>query len=254
MKVLLLKDVYNLGRAGEVKKVANGYGRNYLIPQGLVVLATPGALKQADRIMAKAAVERDVLNEEFGSVAELLEGVEFIFAAKAGETGKLYGSITTQMVADVAGEKAGVEINRRQIDSQPLRMLGLHTVAVRLTMDLIPEITVLIHREGESPDVARAAALAAAEEDVEETFDDSAPMYDEVLPEYLEDESDEEYVTEEEIEAEEEPEAELETETGDEPAAEEEPETETGDEPEAEEESEAEAEDETEAEEDSEAE
>ena len=70
MRVLLLEDVYKLGRAGDVKKVADGYGRNYLFPKGLAVLATPGALKQSDRIRTSAETQRTKLNEELGGVAE----------------------------------------------------------------------------------------------------------------------------------------------------------------------------------------
>jgi large subunit ribosomal protein L9 len=149
MKVLLLQDVYNLGRAGDVKKVANGYGRNYLIPQGLAVLATPGSLKQVERIREKADKRRAILNEEMAGVAEQLKDVQLIFPARAGETGKLYGSITTQMIANELTERLSVEITKRMVDSQPLRLLGMHTVNVRLTIDLIPEISVVIHREGE---------------------------------------------------------------------------------------------------------
>jgi hypothetical protein len=71
------------------------------------------------------------------------------FPARASETGKLYGSITTQMIAEAVNQKAGLEINRRQIEGQPLRTLGEHTVEVRLTVDLIPTVTVIVHREGE---------------------------------------------------------------------------------------------------------
>ncbi len=98
MKVLLLKDVYKLGRAGDVKKVADGYGRNYLLPQGLAVIATPGALKQVDYIRRTAASQREQMNLELGSVAQRLEGLKLVFPTKAGETGKLYGSITTAMI------------------------------------------------------------------------------------------------------------------------------------------------------------
>jgi large subunit ribosomal protein L9 len=151
MKVLLLKDVYKLGRAGEVKRVADGFGRNYLLPQGLAVLATPSALKQAERIREEAGARRQELNQEMGGVAEKLEPVVLTFPARASETGKLYGSITTQMIAEALSEKVGVEITRRQIDSQPLRALGEHKVHVRLTVDLVPEVSVIVHREGEAP-------------------------------------------------------------------------------------------------------
>jgi large subunit ribosomal protein L9 len=173
MKVLLLKDVYKLGRAGDVKRVADGYGRNYLIPQGLAVLATPGALKQAERIMAEATVQRQVLNEEMSIVADRLNGVVLNFFARASETGKLYGSITTQMIAETVSEKIGVEISRRQVDSQPLRTLGEHKVQIRLTVDLVPEVEVVVHAEGETTEVSEAEiegepATAAEEIAVEE--------------------------------------------------------------------------------------
>jgi large subunit ribosomal protein L9 len=158
MKVLLLKDVYKLGRAGDVKRVADGYGRNFLLPQGLAVLATPGALKQVENIRTKAAVSRSALNQEMSSVATRLSSLVLAFPAKAGETGKLYGSITSQMIAEAIQKKAGVEINRRQMDSEPIRSLGEHKVHIRLTMDLVPEITVIVHREGE------VVALPQAEE------------------------------------------------------------------------------------------
>jgi large subunit ribosomal protein L9 len=156
MKVLLLKDVYKLGRAGEVKKVAAGYGRNYLIPQGLATHATEGALKQAERIMKHAAEERARLNQELSAIAERLEGLTLTFGVKAGETGKLYGSITTSMIADTIEAETGAKVERRDIDSQPLKTLGVHTIPIRLTIDLIPEITVLVHREGEAPESAYA--------------------------------------------------------------------------------------------------
>jgi large subunit ribosomal protein L9 len=151
MKVLLLKDVYKLGRAGDVKKVADGFGRNFLIPQKLAVLATPGALKGAEQIRTEAATTREQMNRELSGVAGQLSNVILTFAAKAGETGKLYGSITPQMIADEIKRKQGVEVDRRQMDHQPIRTLGEHKIHIRLTMDLVPVITVLVHREGEAP-------------------------------------------------------------------------------------------------------
>ena len=177
MKVLLVKDVYKLGRAGDVKRVADGYGRNYLLPQGLAVLATPSAMKQAERIREEASARRQELNQEMSGVAEKIDGMLLVFPARASETGKLYGSITTQMIAEALSKKSGMEISRRQIDSQPLRALGEHKVQVRLTVDLIPEITVIVHREGETPVLpgqkeieeveAEAAEAQAAEAETE---------------------------------------------------------------------------------------
>lgn len=151
MKVLLTKDVYKLGRAGDIKRVADGYGRNFLIPQGLAVLATPGALKQADRIRSDAAQQRDQLNQEMGSVANKLQGAFITFPVKAGENGKLYGSITTHNIEEAIKAKYGVEIDRRNIEVQPIRTIGEHIAQVRLTVDLVPEVLVIVHREGEVP-------------------------------------------------------------------------------------------------------
>lgn len=171
MKVLLIKDVYKLGRAGDVKKVADGYGRNFLIPQGMAVLATEGALKQADRIRRKAAESRALVNEEMSVVAEALGKVQLSFGARAGETGKLYGSITSQDVADQIQKKTGHTIKRQMIDMQPLRTLGEHIIHIRLTMDLIPEIKAIVYREGEAepslPIEQEPAEPAATEEPAE---------------------------------------------------------------------------------------
>jgi len=175
MKVLLIKDVYKLGHAGDVKKVADGYGRNYLLPQGLAVLATPGAVKQAEHIRKQAAVERAILNKEMSGVAEIISDLVLTFPAKAGETGKLYGSVTTQMIADAIQEETEVEVNRRDIDTEPIRNLGEHKVNVRLTVDLIPEITVIVHREGEKPTLPGEEPEEAPEEEAQEPAASEAP-------------------------------------------------------------------------------
>jgi large subunit ribosomal protein L9 len=167
MKVLLLKDVYKLGRAGDVKRVADGYGRNFLIPQGLAILATPGALKQAEQIRTTAAVHRTALNKELGGVAQQISKLVLTFPAKAGETGKLYGSITPQMIAEAIKEKSGVEITRRQLDFEPIRTLGDHKIHIRLTLDLIPEIKVIVHREGESVQIPQEEEAPEASTEAE---------------------------------------------------------------------------------------
>jgi large subunit ribosomal protein L9 len=170
MKVLLIKDVYKLGRAGDVKKVADGYGRNFLVPQGMAVLATPGALKTAERIRSKAAERRNLLNDEMSVVAENLKKVQLSFGARAGETGKLYGSITSQEVANAIKQKSGYEVKRQQLDMQPLRTLGEHVVRVRLTMDLIPELKITVYREGEAePSLPIEEPVKAEEKNSAET-------------------------------------------------------------------------------------
>ena len=170
MRVLLIKDVYKLGRAGEVKKVAAGYGRNYLIPQGYAIPATPGAMSQADRIMVKATERRAVLNEELGSVAEVLNGKTLTFAVKAGETGRLYGSVSDEDIVEAIAANFEIEVEKRQVETEPLRQLGTFKVPVHLTMDLIPEIEIVIHREGEAP------GQEEAEEATPEAVKEEAPV------------------------------------------------------------------------------
>ena len=162
MKVLLIKDVYKLGHAGDVKKVADGYGRNFLLPQGLAVLATAGALTTVEKIRAKAAVSRAALNQEMGGLAEQIEGVELFFTSKAGETGKLYGSVTTQMISDELNKKMGTQIERHQVEVEPIRLLGEHIAIIRLTIDLNPKVKVFVTKEGE---VAEKAVKATAKKD-----------------------------------------------------------------------------------------
>lgn len=163
MKVLLIKDVYKLGRAGDVKKVADGYGRNFLIPQGFAVLATEGAMKQVEKIRRQAEIRRNAQNEELKDVAALINGVTLTFPVRAGETGKLYGSITTQDVAAALTEQTRYEVKRQQVDMQPIRTLGEFTAHVRLTMDLVPEIKIIVHREGESAESVKEAGPQAEE-------------------------------------------------------------------------------------------
>ena len=189
MKVLLLKDVYNLGRAGDVKKVADGYARNFLIPQKMAVLATVGAMTHVERIKDAAAKQRQIQNEEMAELASKIEGLELTFKAKVGESGKLFGSITQQMIAEATSEKIGAEVDRHRVESQPLREEGEHMVKIRLTFDLIPEVKVIVESEEElegeeetkeSRKRAKQAAREAAKE-AEESEQDYVEEVEEIL-------------------------------------------------------------------------
>jgi len=179
MKILLIKDVYKLGHAGDIKRVADGFGRNFLLPQGLAVLATPGAISQSEKIREEANRQRAIVNNEMNAVADIIRDVTLSFAAKAGETGKMYGSITTQDVAVALKAKSGVDVKRHQVDMQPLRTLGEHKAHIRLTMDLIPDIKVIIYREGEADPTAPPPAPKAKAPVVEETPVAEAPVVEE---------------------------------------------------------------------------
>ncbi len=168
MKVLLKEDVDNLGLAGEVHQVAPGYGRNYLIPRGYAVIATPGAMNQATVWRKKAEARRAQIRAEYQALAEKIEAVSLTFTARAGETGKLYGSITTAQVAEALAEDLGIEVDRRKVGDEPLLELGEHKVVVRLTGDIQPHVTVLIKPEGEEEVIAEETAVALTPETEDE--------------------------------------------------------------------------------------
>lgn len=182
MKVLLKQDIENIGFAGEVHKVADGYGRNYLLPQGLAVVASPSMMKQAEVWRKKAEARRAELRAEYEALSQKIEEVTLTFTARAGETGKLYGSITTTQIADDLNELIGTDIDRRKVGIEPLRQLGEHKVVVRLSGDFQPELTVIIANEDGETEPA-VAAVAYEEVTVEEI--------DEAETEELEEETDE---------------------------------------------------------------
>lgn len=164
MKVMLKEDVDNLGYAGEVHDVADGYGRNFLLPRGLAVKATPGVLKQAAAWRARAEARRAEMRAQYADLTERINDTRLVFRAKAGETGRLYGSVTMIDVADRLNEELGTDIDRRKFDSQPLRELGEHRVTIHLDRDFHPQLIIDIHPEGGESEEANEEAQETAEE------------------------------------------------------------------------------------------
>jgi len=162
MKVLLLRDHAKLGKAGTIKNVADGYARNFLIPRGLAVLATGGALKQAETIRKAEEKRQAQLFAEAQAVANQLSGTTLTFRALAGETGKLYGSITAHDIIQAIQREKGLEVDKRKVElREPLRTLGTHTVPIRLAADLAPSVTVIIEPTEAPAGEAEAAQPAA---------------------------------------------------------------------------------------------
>ena len=148
MKVLLTRDVDKLGHAGDVKTVANGYARNYLIPQGLAVVATPGAQKQSETIRRSEGRRQSKMADDARSLAEQLEQVTLVFQVRASEAGKLFGSITTRQIVEALQTQAGITIDKRKLDiREPIRNLGLHSIRVPLARELNPHFKVRVARE-----------------------------------------------------------------------------------------------------------
>jgi large subunit ribosomal protein L9 len=148
MEVLLLRDVEQLGQAGEIKKVADGYARNFLIPRGLAVIPTPGAIKQAESRRTRDARRQAKELDEAQVLAQALDGRTVTFQARAGEADRLYGSITNANIAEALEEQVEQSVDRRKIDmEEPLKELGTHAVTVRLAPGAEAKITVIIERE-----------------------------------------------------------------------------------------------------------
>lgn len=149
MKVLLLSDIYKQGVAGEVVDVADGYGRNYLIPKKLAVKATENELKRAAELRQTAAARKSELEGRLNDLARQIDGVELVFGRRAAITGKLFGSVTTTDIAEALNAKTGIDINRRRISQQALRELGTYNIPVRLGSETSPTLKIVVVREEE---------------------------------------------------------------------------------------------------------
>ena len=168
MKVIFLEDVTKVARAGEIKEVADGYGRNFLIPQKLAMLASSSAIstvKVQRRIRTK---EEAQLETGMLELARQLEGKEVILKAKAGAKDRLYGSITNTDIASELEKTAELVIDKRKIElAEPIRQLGSYEVAIRLAKDIIPKIKVTVI--GEETETEAKVTEKEIEETGEET-------------------------------------------------------------------------------------
>ncbi|MEM7032135.1 MAG: 50S ribosomal protein L9 [Chloroflexota bacterium] len=168
MQVLLLEDVDNLGLAGDVAKVAPGFGRNYLIPQKMAILATPGALKRAEAVRKAGELRRAQEKSDAEAIVGQIEGQVLIFERRSGERGQLYGSVTVAEIADVINEKFDIDIDRRKIRlPEPIRSIGEYDVAIRLMVEVTTTVHVVVLNEGETYNPNAAAEAEAAEAEAE---------------------------------------------------------------------------------------
>jgi large subunit ribosomal protein L9 len=167
MKVILTQDVPKLGDAGTVQDVANGYARNYLIPQGMATIATVGSIKQVEERQASEARKIAKLEEQMRGLSDRIQGMRIQIQARVGEQGRLYGSVTSSDVAEELSRQVGEEIDRRKVDLEdPIRSAGEHEVTVKLVGRLQPKITVVVW-DPENPNPTAEAASAEGDEAVE---------------------------------------------------------------------------------------
>ncbi len=150
MEVLLLKDVPGIGKAGQVKKIADGYARNYVLPRKLGVPATGGAVKQAAGIK-EAAARRDAKTlGEAQQLGELIKQTTLTFRAKAGEGDRLFGSITAGDIADALANEKHINIDKRKIElPNPIKELGTRRVPIKLHPEVTAPVTVTVEKEAE---------------------------------------------------------------------------------------------------------
>jgi large subunit ribosomal protein L9 len=142
MKIVLKEPVDKLGNAGDLVTVAGGYARNFLIPRGLAVAATKGALKQADH-WAKNQGEREAKERtDSEALKSKLEAQPVKLTARAGPDGRLFGSVTANDVSKALASQTGTEIDRHDVELEPIRSLGVHTARISLPADVIAEVTV----------------------------------------------------------------------------------------------------------------
>jgi large subunit ribosomal protein L9 len=148
MEVILREHVDNVGRRGEVVKVADGYARNYLLPRKLALLATEGNKKQIERERSKFEALEAEEQKVAEAVAARLTGVEVEIARKVGETEALYGSVTTSDIADALAAK-GFDLDRRKLQlAEPIKKLGEYSVPVKLHRDVTTQLKVKVVAEG----------------------------------------------------------------------------------------------------------
>ena len=166
MKVVLLQDVPTLGLSGEIKNVADGYGRNYLLPNRLAALATAPIIKQTEVKRQEAIIRRQKMEEDQKQLAQRIGNVTVELSAKAGLEGRLYGSVTGADIARELSKVAGVEIDRKKIVmTRPIRQLGSYDISVRFAPNITAHIKVIIRPEEEE---APVEAVSAAKREIKE--------------------------------------------------------------------------------------
>ena len=149
MEIILIQDVKNLGYKNDIVNVKPGYARNYLIPQGMAILATESARKVLAENMRQQAYKQEKIKKEAEELAKVLEGLSLRIPAKAASTGKIYGSVNNVQIANAIKEAKGVEIDRKHIlvDDDTIKEVGNYKAKVRLHKDVTVEISFEVFAE-----------------------------------------------------------------------------------------------------------
>ena len=165
MQVILKKDVQNVGEAGDVVNVKDGYARNFLIPKNFAEIATEGALKNREQNIARIKAKQEKLHQEaLAKAAEIEKLGQIELSAKAGESGKLFGTITTKKLCEELKEKANIEVDRKTVSlNSPINKVGEFTMLIKLTSKVKTELKVIV--------TASEVVKESIEEEIEETVE-----------------------------------------------------------------------------------
>ncbi len=168
MKVVFLKDVEGSGRIGEIKNVADGYARNYLLPKGMAAPATADAVRKAEARAIVEAKRQAQLDEAAQTLSERIAGSAVRIVVKAGSKGRLFGSVTQADVADEVGKLLGQELDRHQVLlAEPIKETGDYQIVVQLSRNVRPTVALKIVAEGAEQEAVAEAAQPTAEEEAE---------------------------------------------------------------------------------------
>ena len=149
MKVIFLQDVTHVAKTGEVKDVADGYGRNFLLPRRIAIAATAGAMKEMDALIKREASRRAKTEAELQALTNQLNGKEITIKAKAGAKDKLYGTVTTADIAAEIEKAHNLIVDKRKIElAEPIKQVGSYDVALKVGKDLTATIKVNVEMEG----------------------------------------------------------------------------------------------------------
>jgi len=148
MKVIFLDDVTNVADVGDIKEVANGYAKNYLFPNKLAVAATRAEILKLESRHKSIAVRRARKEEDASGLAQKLQDITVVLKVKAGEKGRIYGSVTNADIAEELKRTSGYEIDKRKIDlTEPIRELSSRQVPIKLTSNVIAKVNVIVEQE-----------------------------------------------------------------------------------------------------------
>jgi len=169
MKVVLLEDLRGRGKAGEIKEVSKGYAKNFLLPRGLALVATPAVIKQVESKLEKERLQESVDHDKMVELAQQIEGKEIRLKARTGGGERLFGSVTAADVAEELNRSITTPVDKKRIDiEKPFRRSGTYEVAVKLASDIRPQIKVVIEGEKEEEEQGEKQVEKEPEEKAEE--------------------------------------------------------------------------------------